>query len=103
MRMRRGLGRWRAQRWLLRRRPEVRASELLASSRARCVALALDRLEARLRQLDKRKSEALVREWEGTWASALLGTPEFAGFRKPYGANNTQQRHLLVPQNEPTP
>ncbi len=64
---------------------------------------ALDRLEARLRQLDKRKGEALVREWEGTWASTLLGTPEFAGFRKPYGANNTQQRHLLVPQHAPTP
>jgi hypothetical protein len=39
MRMRRCLGRWRALRWLLRRRPEARASALLASSPARCAAL----------------------------------------------------------------
>ena len=61
---------------------------------------ALDRLEARLLQLDKKKGETTVREWEGTWASNLLQTPEFAGFRKPYGERNTQRRHLLVKQRK---
>jgi hypothetical protein len=40
MRVHRCLGRWRALRWLQRCRSEARASELLASPRARCVALA---------------------------------------------------------------
>jgi hypothetical protein len=39
MRMRRGLGRWWAQRWLERCCSEARASELLASSPALCAAL----------------------------------------------------------------
>jgi hypothetical protein len=40
MRVRRGLGRRRALRWLQRCRPEARASALLASSPARYAALA---------------------------------------------------------------
>lgn len=58
--------------------------------------VALDRLEARLRTLDKKRGEEVVRVWEETWATSLLETPEFAGFRKPYSASNTQQRKSIV-------
>ena len=44
-----------------------------------------------------------MRSWEGTWASDVLQTPEFAAFQVPYedsegGVNKEQkrQRKLLV-------
>ena len=44
----------------------------------------LDRLEARLRTLDTKKDGKIVRSWEGTWASDVLETPEYAAFREPF-------------------
>ena len=44
----------------------------------------MDRLEARLRTLDKKKDGKIVRSWEGTWASDVLETPEFAAFQEPF-------------------
>jgi hypothetical protein len=44
----------------------------------------LDRLEARLRTLDKKRDGVLVREWEGTWASDLLQSEGFEAFQTPY-------------------
>ena len=44
----------------------------------------LDRLEARLRTLDKKKDGKIVRSWEGTWASDVLETPEYAAFQEPF-------------------
>jgi hypothetical protein len=44
----------------------------------------LDRLEARLRTLDKKRAGVLVREWEGTWASDLLQSEGFEAFQMPY-------------------
>ena len=62
----------------------------------------LDRLEARLRTLDKKKDGAIVRSWEGTWASDVLETPEYAAFQEPFedaeGRRTAggQKRKLLV-------
>ena len=44
----------------------------------------LDRLEARLRTLDGKKDGKIVRSWEGTWASDVLETPEYAAFQGPF-------------------
>lgn len=44
----------------------------------------LDRLEARLRTLDKKKDGTLIREWEGSWAEDVLSSPEYTAFQSPY-------------------
>jgi hypothetical protein len=44
----------------------------------------LDRLEARLRTLDKKRDGTLIREWEGTWASDVLESPGYEAFQSPY-------------------
>jgi hypothetical protein len=62
----------------------------------------LDRLEARLRTLDTKKDGKIVRSWEGTWASDVLETPEYAAFQEPFedaeGRRTAggQKRKLLV-------
>ena len=73
----------------------------------------LDRLEARLRTLDKKKDGKIVRSWEGTWASDVLETPEYketacpsiccvitsrAAFGPPRRPSSPSCHQLLVPR-----
>ena len=44
----------------------------------------LDRLEARLRTLDKKRDGTLNREWEGSWAEDVLSSSEYTSFQSPY-------------------
>ena len=66
----------------------------------------LNRFEARLRTLDKKKDGKIVRSWEGTWASDVLETPEYAAFQEPFedaeGRRTAggQKRKLLVRERE---
>lgn len=60
----------------------------------------LDRLEARLRTLDKKKEGMVVRAWEESWACDILETPEYAAFRESYenaegGRNERQKRQRI--------